>query len=234
MLYVRGAPADFDGWAQMGIAAGATTTCCPTSRSPSTTCRAAIAEVRGQGGPLKVEDYRTILPLTHRFVEAAQQAGFPFNPDLNGKQRSGVGYSQMTRRGRLRGSTAQTFLREARERPNLRVETEAQGGKLLFEGKRCVGVAFRRGGNLTEVRANREVIVSGGTVNSPHILQISGVGPAAHLQSLGIPVVHDLPGVGSNLIDHYVVRVVHRVHGTPTVNELARFPRVLPEILRFA
>jgi choline dehydrogenase len=114
------------------------------------------------------------------------------------------------------------------------VETEAQGGTLLFEGKRCVGVSFRRGGNLTEVRADREVIVSGGTINSPHILHVSGVGPAAHLQSLGIPVVHDLPGVGSNLIDHYVIRVVHRVHGTPTVNEIARFPRVLPEILRFA
>jgi len=190
-------------------------------------------EVRGQGGPLKVEDYRTILPLTHRFVEAAQQAGFPFNPDLNGKQRHGVGYSQMTRRGRWRGSTAQTFLREARRRRNLRVETNAQGGKLLFEGRRCTGVEFQRDGNLTTVRANREVIVSGGTVNSPHILQVSGVGPAAHLRSLGIRVVHDLPGVGSNLIDHYVVRIVNRVQGTPTVNELARFPRVLPEIARF-
>ena len=90
-------------------------------------------------------------------------------------------------------------MREAKGRPNLRVETEAQGGKLLFEGKRCVGVTFQRGGNLTEVRANREVIVSGGTINSPHILQISGIGPAAHLQSLGVPVVHDLPGVGANL-----------------------------------
>ena len=78
------------------------------------------------------------------------------------------------------------------------------------------GVTFQRGGNLTEVRANREVIVSGGTINSPHILQVSGIGPAAHLQSLGIPVVHDLAGVGANLIDHYVIRVVHRVHGTPT------------------
>jgi choline dehydrogenase len=191
------------------------------------------AEMRGRGGPLKVEDYRTILPLTHRFVEAAQQAGFPFNPDLNGKQRHGVGYSQMTRRGRFRGSTAQTFLREARRRPNLRVEANAQAGKLLFEGRRCVGATFRRGGKLVEVRANREVIVSGGTINSPHILQVSGIGPAAHLQALGIPVVHDLPGVGANLIDHYVIRVVHRVKGAVTVNEVARLPRVLPEIARF-
>jgi choline dehydrogenase len=96
-----------------------------------------------------------------------------------------------------------------------------------------VGVEFVRGGNTTTVRANREVIVSGGTVNSPHILQVSGIGPAEHLRSLGLPVVHDLPGVGANLIDHYVIRVVHRVQGTRTVNELAKFPGYLPEIPKF-
>ncbi|MFO1081723.1 MAG: GMC family oxidoreductase N-terminal domain-containing protein [Reyranellaceae bacterium] len=234
MLYVRGAPADFDGWAQMGCRGWSWDDVLPFFKKSEHYVQGGDPEMRGRGGPLKVEDYRTILPLTHRFVEAAQQAGFPFNPDLNGKQRDGVGYSQMTRRGRFRGSTAQTFLREARGRANLRVETEAQGGKLLFEGKRCVGASFRRGGTVTEVRANREVIVSGGAVNSPHILHISGIGPAEHLQSLGIPVVHDLPGVGGNLIDHYIIRVVHRVAGSPTVNELARFPRVLPEIVRFA
>src|SRR5438067_506866 len=109
----------------------------------------------------------------------------------------------------------------------------APAGRLTFEGKRCTGVEFIRGGNTTTVRANREVIVSGGTVNSPHILQISGIGPAAHLQQLGIPVVHDLPGVGANLIDHYVIRLVHRVQGTRTANELARFPGYLPEIPKF-
>ena len=234
MLYVRGAPADFDGWAQMGCRGWSYDDVLPYFRKSEHYVQKGDPEVRGQGGPLKVEDYRTILPLTHRFVEAAQQAGFPFNPDLNGKQRHGVGYSQMTRRGRFRGSTAQTFLREARRRSNLRIETDALGGKLSFDGRRCTGIAFRRGGNLTHVRAFREVIVAGGTVNSPHLLQASGIGPGAHLQSLGIPVVHDLPGVGANLIDHYVIRVVHRVHGTPTVNEIARFPRVLPEIARFA
>ncbi|MBM3648262.1 MAG: choline dehydrogenase [Alphaproteobacteria bacterium] len=234
MLYVRGAPADFDGWAQMGCRGWSWDDVLPYFKKSEHYVQGGDPAERGQGGPLKVEDYRTILPLTHRFVEAAQQAGFPFNPDLNGKQRSGVGYSQMTRRGRLRGSTAQTYLREARRRPNLRIETEAQGGRLIFEGKRCVGVTFQRGGSLTEARADREVIVSGGAINSPHILQISGIGPADHLRSLGIPVVHDLPGVGANLIDHYVIRIVHRVQGTPTVNEIARLPRVLPEIVRFA
>jgi choline dehydrogenase len=233
MLYVRGAPADFDGWAQMGCRGWSYDDVLPYFKKSESYVQKGDPEVRGQGGPLKVEDYRTILPLTHRFVEAAQQAGFPFNPDLNGNQRYGVGYSQMTRRGQWRGSTAQTYLREARKRPNIRVETDAQGGRLVFEGKRCVGVEFIRGGNTTTVRANREVIVSGGSVNSPHILQISGIGPAAHLQSLGIPVVHDLPGVGSNLIDHYVVRVVHRVQGATSVNELAKFPGVVPEIFKF-
>src|SRR5471030_2591290 len=233
MLYVRGAPADFDGWAQMGCRGWSWDDVLPYFKKSESYKQGGDPEVRGQDCPLKVENYRTILPLTHRFVEGAQESGFPFNPDLNDKQREGVGYSQMTRRGQWRGSTAQTYLREARKRPNLRIETDAQGGKLIFEGKRCIGVEFIRGGNTTTVRANREVIVSGGTINSPHILQISGIGPAAHLQSLGIPVVHDLPGVGANLIDHYVIRLVHRVQGTPTVNELARFPGVLPEIAKF-
>jgi choline dehydrogenase len=233
MLYVRGAPADFDGWAQMGCRGWSYDAVLPFFKQAEHYVQKGDPTVRGQGGPLQVEDYRTILPLTHRFVEAAQQAGFPFNPDLNGAQRYGVGYSQMTRRGRWRGSTARTFLREARGRTNLRVETNAQTGRLRFEGRRCTGVELRRGGTTTTVRANREVIVCGGTVNSPHILQISGIGPAEHLRSLGIPVVHDLGGVGANLIDHYVIRLVHRVQGARTVNELARFPGYLPEIPKF-
>ncbi|MGI9475112.1 MAG: GMC family oxidoreductase [Hyphomicrobiaceae bacterium] len=233
MLYVRGAAADFDGWAQMGCRGWSYEDVLPYFMKSEDYLQGGEPSLRGKGGPLKVEDYRTILPLTHRFVEAAQEAGFPFNPDLNGKTRYGVGYSQMTRRGRFRASTAQAFLAEARRRSNLRVETDAQSAKLIFEGKRCVGTTFKRGGQLQEVRASREVIVSGGTVNSPHILQVSGVGPAEHLQSLGVPVVHDLPGVGSNLIDHYVIRVIHRVQNAETINEIARFPRVVPEILRF-
>ena len=125
----------------------------------------------------------------------------------------GVGYSQMTRNGPFRGSTAQTFLAEAKGRPNLRVETDAQATRLLFEGKRCMGVAFRQGGTDREVRAAKEVILCGGAVNSPHLLQISGVGPAAHLHAIGVEVVHDLPGVGANLQDHYVARISHRARG---------------------
>lgn len=234
MLYVRGNPADFDGWAQMGCRGWSFDDVLPYFRRSEDYKQGADPDYRGKGGPLKVEDYRTILPLTHHFVQAAQQAGHPFSTDLNGRRQEGVGYSQMTRRGRWRGSTAQTFLREARGRANLRVETEAQASRLLFEGKRCVGVAFRQRGREVSARATREVILCGGAVNSPHLLQISGVGPAAHLQAIGVEVVHDLPGVGANLQDHYVARVSHRVRGEISINRLSRGTLVAREALRFA
>jgi choline dehydrogenase len=234
MLYVRGNPADFDGWAQMGCRGWSFDDVLPYFRKSEDYKQGADAEYRGTDGPLKVEDYRTILPLTHRFIEGAQQAGYRFSKDLNGREQEGVGYSQMTRKGRWRGSTAQTFLKEAQGRPNLRVETEALATKLLFEGKRCVGVAFRQRGQDVEARAHKEVILCGGTINSPHLLQISGVGPAAHLQSIGVNVVHDLRGVGGNLQDHYIARVSHRVRGSISINKLARGVRMAREALRFA
>ena len=160
MLYVRGNPADYDNWAQMGCRGWSYDEVLPFFKKSETYRGGGDPEYRSRGGPLIVEDYRTILPLTHGFVEAAKQAGFPFTPDYNGRQQEGVAYSQMTRRGRLRGSTARTFLAEARRRANLRIETDAIATRLLFEGKRCVGVAFRQNGADREVRAAREVIVS--------------------------------------------------------------------------
>src|SRR6202047_4605047 len=145
MLYVRGNPADYDGWAQMGCRGWTYEEVLPYFRK-SEGYAPGDAAGRGKSGPMRVEDYRTILPLTHRFVEAAQEAGFPLTPDYNGAVQEGVGYSQMTRRGRFRGSTARTFLAEARRRPNLRVETKAVATGLLFDGRRCIGVAFRQGG----------------------------------------------------------------------------------------
>src|ERR1700680_3111363 len=215
MLYVRGNPADYDGWAQMGCRGWSYDEVLPFFRKSETYRGAGDPEFRSQGGPLIVEDYRTILPLTHHFVEAAQEAGFPFTPDYNGKTQEGVAYSQMTRRGRLRGSTARTFLAQARHRNNLKVETDSLATRLLFDGKRCTGVAFRQNGVDRRQLAAREVILCGGAVNSPHVLQISGIGPAEHLLSIGVPVLHDLTGVGANLNDHYVVRVSHR--GTSTI-----------------
>jgi choline dehydrogenase len=234
MLYVRGNPADYDIWAQMGCRGWSYEEVLPFFKKSETYRGDGDPEYRSRGGPLIVEDYRTILDLTHRFVEAAQQAGFAFTPDYNGKQQEGVAYSQMTRRGKWRGSTAQTFLRQARGRGNLKIETDAIVTRLLFDGKRCTGVAFRQNGVDRQETAAREVILCGGAVNSPHVLQISGIGPAAHLQSIGVPVVHDLPGVGANLNDHYVVRVSHRVRDAVTINQLARGLRLAREAVKFA
>ena len=233
MQYVRGNPTDYDGWAQRGCTGWSYEEVLPFFKKSEDFRERGDGAYRGHGGVLKVEEARTILPLTHRFVEAAQQAGFAMTADYNGAQQEGVGYSQMTRSGRRRASTAQTFLAAAKGRPNLKIETEAIATKLLFEGRKCVGVAFRQGGRDRELRADREVILSGGAINSPHLLQVSGIGPGAHLQSLGIETLHDLPGVGGNLSDHYVTRIAHRVKNAVSMNQLARFPRVVPEIARW-
>jgi choline dehydrogenase len=233
MLYVRGNPADFDGWAQMGCRGWSYDDVLPYFRK-SEHYGPGDPAFRGKGGVLRVEDYRTVLPLTHCFVEAAQQAGHAFRRDLNGEEQEGVGYSQMTRNGRFRGSTARTFLAAAKGRPNLRVETGAVATRLLFAGRRCIGAAFQQAGAERELRAAREVVLCGGAVNSPQLLQISGIGPAEHLRSIGVEVVSDAPGVGTNLQDHYVARVSHRVTGAVSINELARGARLAGEVLRFA
>ncbi len=232
MLYVRGNPADFDLWAQMGCRGWSFSDVLPYFRQ-SEHYGPGDEAYRGKDGVLKVEDYRTILPLTHQFVQAAQQAGHVFRKDLNGAEQEGVGYSQMTRNGKWRGSTAQTFLKEARGRQNLRIETGAQAARLIFEGRRCVGVAFRQGGQQRELRAGREVILSGGAINSPHLLQVSGIGQAEHLRSIGVEVLREAPGVGANLQDHYVARVAHRVRDAISTNQLAQGLRLAGEVARF-
>lgn len=231
MLYVRGNPADFDIWAQMGCRGWSWSEVLPFFRTSETYRNGGDPEYRGTEGPLQVEDYRTILPLTHRFIEAARQAGHPFRQDLNGEEQEGVGYSQMTRVGRWRGSTARTYLRAAGDR--VRVETEAQVSRLLFEGRRCIGAEYRQGGATRRIAAAREVILSGGAVNSPHVLQVSGIGPAEHLRSLGIAVLADMPAVGANLQDHFVSRVQHRVRDSLSTNQLARGLRLVGEVARF-
>ena len=234
MFYVRGNPADYDGWAQRGCRGWSYDDVLPFFRKSENYVGGGDPEFRGKDGPLQVEDYRTILPLTHCFVEAAQQAGFPLSKDYNGKVQEGVGYAQMTRLGRFRGSTAQTFLREAKKRPNLRIETDAIATRLLFEGGRCVGVAFRQGGVERRAMAAREVILSGGAFNSPQLLQISGIGPAEHLQSIGVDVLVNAPGVGRNMTDHYASRLTHRVDKLISINQLSHGPRLAWEALRFA
>lgn len=233
MLFVRGNPADYDAWAQMGCRGWTYDECLPHFKSMERYAPGDDA-YRGKDGPLKIEDYRTTLPLTHRFVEAAQQAGHGLVKDLSGaRPADGVGYSQMSRNGRFRGSTAQTFLRQARGRSNLAILTDALALRLVVEGKRCTGVEIERRGLRETVTARREVIVSSGSVNSPHLLQVSGIGPAAHLKSIGVEVVHDLPGVGANLSDHYATRISHRVKNAVSINELARGAKLVGEVAKF-
>ena len=232
MLYIRGNASDYDGWAQRGCRGWSWDEVLPYFMKSENYVSGAGPN-RARGGPLQIEDYRTILPLTHRFVEAAQQAGFALSPDLNGPKQEGVGYSQMSRNGRFRGSTATTFLRQARGRANLRIETNAVATQLMFDGKRCTGVTVRQNGVDRAFTATRAVILSGGTVNSPHLLQVSGIGPAAHLQSIGVAVRHDLPGVGANLSDHYCTRISHRVKSAVSINELARGVRLAGEVARW-
>ena len=232
MLYLRGHPTDYDGWAQMGCTGCRSDDVLPYFQKSERRIGGDDA-YRGLDGEMAVEDYRTILPLTHRFVKAAVEAGVPFTPDLNGSQPEGVGYSQMSRHRRIRHSTARAFLRPARGRTNLRVETNAQARRILFDGRRATGVEYERGGTVLQARARREVIVCSGSVNSPQLLQLSGVGPAAHLQSIGIPVVHDLAGVGLNLIDHLAALLAYRVRGEISVNQLRRGASLVREAARW-
>ena len=234
MLYVRGNPADYDGWAQRGCRGWTYEDVLPFFKKAETYRGKGEDEFRGRNGPLIVEDYRTVLPLTHKFVEAAQQAGFEYRNDLNGRQQEGVGYSQMTRRHRFRASTARTYLAEAKGRANLEVITDAEATRLLFDGTRCTGVAYRRDGAEAEVGAAREVVLSGGAINSPHLLQVSGIGPAEHLRRIGVEVRHDLPGVGANLQDHYVIRLAHRVKDLLSINQLSRGLHLARQLGRYA
>jgi choline dehydrogenase len=139
----------------------------------------------------------------------------------------------MSRIGRRRGSTAQTYLSKVKNKENIQIITNALATKLLFEGKKCIGVAFSQGDKSNEVRANAEVILAGGSVNSPHLLQISGVGSAEHLKTIGVEPLHDLPGVGQNLSDHYIARVSHRAKDAVSINQLSRGLRLMREGVRF-
>ncbi|MGH8699460.1 MAG: GMC family oxidoreductase, partial [Burkholderiales bacterium] len=157
--------------------------------------------------------------LIEAIIRAANELGIPRNDDFNGGRQAGVGYYQLFTRNGLRSSSATAYLRRAQRRPNLRVETEAHATRLVFEGTRAVGVRYRRGGAEREARAAREVIVSAGTLQSPQLLQLSGVGPGELLRSFGIPVVKDLPGVGENLQDHLQLRVMYRCTKPITTND---------------
>ena len=209
LLYVRGQREDYDRWADLGNDGWRFDEVLPYFKKSEDQERGA-SEFHGVGGPLTVSDLRLRRPIADHFIAAAQDIGIPFNEDYNGATQEGVGYFRQTAHKGFRWSTAKGFLKPARKRPNLTVETHAQTTRILFDGKRAIGVEYRRDGELHEVRAGAEVILSAGAIGSPQILQNSGIGPAALLRKVGVPVLHDLPGVGRNLQDHLQVRLVFK------------------------
>jgi len=219
LLYVRGQPQDFDHWRQLGNAGWSFDDVLPYFRKAEDQERGAD-DLHGTGGPLCVSDVSEPHPLCEAFIGASEQAGFPRNEDFNGPTQDGAGYFQLTARNGRRCSTARGYLKPARKRHNLTVVTGALTTRILFEGRRAVGVEYRQGGTLVSARAAAEVIVAGGAINSPQVLQLSGIGPAALLQSHGIPVIADMPGVGSDLQDHLQVRIAYRCTDPITMNDV--------------
>ncbi|THF65245.1 GMC family oxidoreductase [Pseudothauera rhizosphaerae] len=233
LLYIRGQARDYDEWRDLGNPGWGWNDVLPYFRRAEDQARGEDAW-HGVGGPLAVTDPGERHPLSDAWLAAAREAGYPVLDDFNGDRQEGLGYFQMTVRKGIRASTANAYLRPARKRRNLTVLTGARATRLLFEGRRAVGVRLLVQGQAREFRAGRELILSAGAVASPALLQHSGVGDGAHLQSLGIPVTAHLPGVGRNLQDHYMVSLVYRVQGLNTFNEAARGWRAVREGLRYA
>ncbi len=206
MIYIRGNQADYDQWSSLGNSGWDYASVLPYFKKSENQERGP-SEYHGTGGPLNVANLRTLNPLTQAFVDAAIDLGLNPNSDFNGSSQEGCGAYQVTQKGGFRHSAATAFLKPALERPNLTVETQAQATRILFEDNRAVGVEYSHNGELKQVYAKREVILSGGSINSPQLLMLSGVGPAQHLREMGIEVVADLPGVGQNLQDHPAIFV---------------------------
>jgi len=213
MVYLRGQPQDYNVWASSGCRGWAWRDVLPYFLRAENNERGA-SEWHATGGPLNVADLRSPHPFSRLFIEAAQQAGISFNPDFNGPAQEGCGPYQVTQRIGERWSVARAYVAPARSRPNLTVLTRAQARRIAFEGRRAIGVAFEHHGTEQIAHAAREVILSAGSLQSPQLLMVSGIGPGEHLASLNIPLVVDLPGVGENLRDHLDIIINRRVDST--------------------
>jgi choline dehydrogenase len=232
MLYVRGQRADYDGWRQLGCDGWSWEDVFPYFRKAQHQQRGEC-EVHGVGGPLHVSDPADSHEVSEAAVAACEALGLP-RRDINGPEQEGAGWFQLNIKDGRRWSAAVAYLHPAMDRPNLAVETRALARRVLVEGRRAVGVEFDQRGQRRVVRARREVILCGGAVNSPQLLELSGIGQGERLGALGIEVVQELPGVGENLQDHYVVGETYRLkNGIVSVNELARGPRLLREVWRY-
>ena len=224
MVFVRGQSQDYDTWAQLGNRGWSYREVLPIFRDMESYQGDGDPEYRGRGGPLKVSENNEIGPLYDAIIKAAGQIGIEYNKDYNGARQDGIAMTQTTIRDGRRMSTAVCYLDPARGRPNLTIQANALTDCLLFEGKRCVGVRYTVNGQQHEARAGREVVVSAGSINSPQLLELSGIGNPEVLQAVGIEVRHALKGVGENLRDHYSPRMKWTVPASDflTYNSRAR------------
>ncbi len=235
-IYNRGQRMDFDNWAQRGNQGWGYADVLPYFRRCERRIGGGDDTFRGRNGNLTVTDLNYTHPLCEAFMQGAGELGIPRNADYNGAVQEGISYVQRTAHNRRRVSTARAFLNPAKSRPNLTVRTGAHATRILLDGKRATGVEYAnggRGGAIVQVHANREVILSGGAINSPQLLQLSGIGPGGLLQSLGIAIQHELAGVGENLRDHYAPRFSARVKNIETINERARGYKFIGEVAKY-
>ena len=220
MVYTRGNPNDYNSWAALGNTGWSYHDVLPYfKKSENNECFGAN-EFRGVGGPLNVSFLRSPSPLNNAFIKACNEQGIPTNPDYNGAQQYGVSPGQVTQKGGERWNAARAYVDPFRHQNNLNVISHAHATQVVFDGKRAVGVKYIVNGVEHEVKARKEVILSGGAFGSPQLLMLSGVGPALHLQGLGIPLVHDLPGVGQNLQDHVTSVLIYK---TQKINDAMGF-----------
>ncbi len=217
MIYIRGQAADYDRWRQMGCTGWGWDDVLPYFKRSEDHVGSA-SDLHGQGGEWRVDTQRLHWQVLDDWLAAAVEAGLPETADFNTGDNEGVGYFRVNQRRGLRWNTAQAFLRPVKGRANLRVETGAMTERILVEQGRAVGVRFRRNGAVTELRARREVILCAGAIGSPQLLQLSGIGPGAVLQTHGVEVQRDVPEIGENLQDHLQIRCAYRVHGARTLN----------------
>ena len=235
LVYNRGQAADYDAWAQMGNRGWSYEDVLPLFRRTEKRIGAGDDRQRGRGGNLYVTDLDWHHPLCDAFVKGAVASGIPYNADYNGATQAGVGYYQRVIHKGQRRSSARSFLRAALKRPNLTLITQAQVSRVDFAGRKAVGVTYvRPDGGEARLVANREVIVAAGAVNSPKLLQLSGIGSSPLLQALGIAPVNVLEGVGENLRDHWAIRVVARVKGVRTINRMVSGIPLVGQAARWA
>ena len=227
LVYNRGQREDFDSWAARGNPGWSFEEVLPYFQRSETFVDGGDPVLRGHSGPLRVTLPHWSHPVCEAFLDGAAELGMPRNPDYNGANQQGVGYFQRTIENGWRNSTAKAFLRAAQQRPNLQVRVNACAHRVLIDdATRATGVVFAQGGQQRTVRARREVVVCAGAINTPKLLQLSGIGDGARLQAFGIKTRAHLPGVGQHLKDHFSIRLVARVKNAVTINEMARIPRL--------